>query len=292
MNLVGKIFIVLIVVLSLVFMAISMAVYASQRNWRDEVVRDRDKTGPGKELGLQWQLKDALTANQALKDEKAKLEKDYSAEKVALQQQLTKAQSDYELAKKDRISLQAGRAELEKQTRDSVAAMQATQKNAADYRQERDKLRTLLAQAQLDRDKHFGEVVRLTNDLNEAVNDKEQLRKREGDLAKDLAKADEALRWYGFDKNTNYKSKDPPKLSAQVTSVHGDNLIEISLGSDAGLRKGHQLHVYRINGNQRVYVGQVEVVGIPSPTASVCKANPKNLNSNVMVNDRVTSTIE
>jgi hypothetical protein len=291
MNLVGKIFIVLIIVLALVYLAMTMAVYTAQRNWRDEVLRDRDKTGPGKELGLQWQLKDALTANQALKDEKAKLEKDYSAEKVALQQQLTKLQSDYELAKKDRISLQAGRAELEKQTRDSVAAMQATQKNATDCRQERDKLRTLLAQAQLDRDKHFGEVVRLTNDLNEAVNDKEQLRKREGDLAKDLAKADEALRWYGFDKNTDYKSKDPPRLNALVTSVHGDNLIGISLGSDAGLRKGHQLHVYRISGDKRVYVGRVEVV-TTDPTESVCKANPKNLNSNVMVNDRVTSTIE
>jgi hypothetical protein len=291
MNLVGKIFIVLIIVLALVYMAMTMAVYTAQRNWRDEVLRDRDKTGPGKELGLQWQLKDAQTTNAALKDEKAKLEKEYAAERVAAQQQLTKLQNDFVLAQKDRISLQAGRAELEKQTRDAVAAMTATQKNATDCRQERDKMRTLLAQAQLDRDKHFGEVVRLTNELNEAVNEKELLRKREGDLAKDLAKSDEALRWYGFDKNTDYKSKDPPKLNALVTSVHGDNLIEISLGSDAGLRKGHQLHIYRINGDKRVYVGHVEIVKT-DPTVSVCKADPKNLNSNVMVNDRVTSTIE
>ena len=38
MNLVGKIFIVLIFVMSLVFMAFSMAVYATHRNWREVVV--------------------------------------------------------------------------------------------------------------------------------------------------------------------------------------------------------------------------------------------------------------
>src|SRR5687767_947752 len=52
MNLVGKIFVVLIFVMSLVFMAFSIAVYATHRNWRDAVLGNpaQNKTGLKEEL--------------------------------------------------------------------------------------------------------------------------------------------------------------------------------------------------------------------------------------------------
>ena len=43
MNLVGKIFIVVIFVLCLVFMALTMAVYTTQRNWREVVMLPKDQ---------------------------------------------------------------------------------------------------------------------------------------------------------------------------------------------------------------------------------------------------------
>ena len=138
--------------------------------------------------------------------------------------------------------------------------MNATQTNATDYRKQLDKLRTELVQAQKDRDAHFKEVVRLTDELNQAVNEKEQLRKRTAELAKDLAKADEALRYFDINKNSDYKTQGPPKVDGIVTSVLEAGLVEISLGSDDGLRKGHQLEVYRIGGGQSTYVGRIEVV--------------------------------
>jgi len=290
MNLVGKIFVVVIFVLCLVFMALTMAVYTAQRNWREVVMLEQ--AGPGKELGLKYQLDRAKKENENLNDVKTKLEKEYATEKAAKQQALSKLQAELAIAKKDRISLEAGRADLEKDMRDKVAAMSATQKNATDFRLELDKQRTDLLQAQKDRDKHFGRVVELTDLLNQAVNDKEQLRKRTVELAKDVKKADEALQWHGFpDKNSDYKSKTPPKVDAIVTSVNGDGLIEISLGSDAGLREGHQLDIYRTNGGQVAYVGRVKVVKT-DPSKSVCKVDPNFQNSNIMVNDRVASKID
>ena len=50
MNLVGKIFVVVIFVMALVFMALTMAVYAAQRNWRDVVMLDQDKRSPARNL--------------------------------------------------------------------------------------------------------------------------------------------------------------------------------------------------------------------------------------------------
>ena len=41
MNLVGKIFVVLILVMSVLFMAFAMAVYATHRNWREVVVNEQ-----------------------------------------------------------------------------------------------------------------------------------------------------------------------------------------------------------------------------------------------------------
>jgi hypothetical protein len=291
MNLVGKIFVVFIFVMSLVFMSLALMVYSSQKNWRDVVMLTAEQKTPDKEEGLKWQLEKAKAENTTLKNEKDTLTKEYATEKAAQQQQLAKLQTELDIVTKQRKSLEAGRADLEKKERDAVAAMTATQKNITDYSQQLERQRTALLQSQQDRDKHFKEVVRLTDLLNQAVNDKEQLRKRMGDLAKDLAKADEALRWNKIDKNSEYKNANPPKIDGLVTSVLEGGVIEVSLGSDDGLRKGHFLQVYRINGGQSTYVGRAEVMKT-DPSKSVCKLDPNIHTSQVMVNDRVASKIE
>ncbi len=295
MNLVGKIFTVVILVLCLVFMGLAIAVYTAQKNWRDVVMLSRDDlTKPGnagKPLGLKWQLEQAKHDNDDLRTQKEKIDQEYAAEKTARQQTLSRLQTELEIAKKDRKSLEAARADLEKDKRDAVAAMSATQKSLMAMQTERDNQRKALLEAQQDRDKHFNQMVAVTDQLNQAVNEKELLRQRTLELAKDLKKADDALRYNGLDKNVDYKSKMPPKLDAIVTSVNGDGLIEISLGSDAGLREGHHLEVYRTGGGQSTYVGRVKVVRT-DPSKSVCKVDPNFQNSNVMVNDRVASKIE
>ena len=83
----------------------------------------------------------------------------------------------------------------------------------------------------------------------------------------------------------------PPRVDGVVTATPGAGLVEISLGSDQGLRKGHRLEVYRIGGGQSTYVGRVEVVRTAA-TRSVCKIDPKYQNSNIMVGDRVASRID
>ena len=167
----------------------------------------------------------------------------------------------------------------------------ATETNAKDYQRERNKLRVDLAQAQKDRDEHFKEVVRKTDDFNRAVSERDEFRKLLEDTKMELAKANKCLRYHGLNKDSDYENANPPKVDGIVTSVLESGLIQISLGSDHGLRKGHILQISRIGGVQPVYVGRVEVVKT-DPSASVCKIDPKYQQSNVMVNDRVSSKIE
>ena len=111
------------------------------------------------------------------------------------------------------------------------------------------------------------------------------------DVSKDLAKARDALRYFKINENSDYRGKAPPQIDGVVTAAVEHGLVEVSLGSDMGLRKGHLLEVYRSSGGQSTYVGRIEVVQT-GPDKSVCKIDPKFQNSNVMVGDRVASKID
>jgi len=288
MNLVGKIFVVLILVMSTIFMAFAMAVYATHRNWRDEVLNEQ--AAPGKPLGLVHQLKNEQARNKELTDQAEKLKAQFDAETAEKVQAIAKLESALVVAQGEIATLRQAQSELEKSQREAVAAMKTTQTNATDYRKEVETQRTTVREAQQDRDANFKEVVRLTDLLNQAVNDKDLLSKRTEELAKDLAKADAVLRKFGLDKNKDY-SGVPPKVDGLILAVQGGGLVEISLGADDGLIKGHQLEVYRSAGGQSTYVGRIEVVKT-APDKSVCRIDPKFQNSNMMKGDRVASKIE
>jgi hypothetical protein len=290
MNLVGKIFVVLILVMSVLFMAFAMAVYATHRNWREVVMLPPDQVVPGKEVGLQYQLEKAMADNKALNDQMDSLKKQVAAELDAKTQAVTKLENELVVAKKELKTVEATLSELDKTQRQAAAAVNSTQTNATDYRKELEGQRATVQNAQKDRDAHFKEVTRLTEELNQAVNDKDLLRKRTEELGKDLAKADQVLRKHGLDKNKDY-SNVPPVVDGLVMAVLEGGVVEISLGADDGLLKGHKLEVYRIGGGQNTYVGRIEVVKT-DPNRAVCKIDPKFQISNVIKGDRVASKIE
>jgi Skp family chaperone for outer membrane proteins len=277
MNLVGKIFIVMIFVMSLVFMSMAMAVYATHRNYQAMFI------DTGKELN------DVKVVNKGLAEELANLKMQIDTIKASNLQSLTKVETERTVLQKDRTQLEKEKADLEKEKRDSVAAMNATQKNATDYRTELEKRRADVLQAQQDRDAHFKHVVELTDELNQAANEKKLLQDRMRDLAKDLAIAREALRWFHINEKSDYKG-NPPDVDGRVLAVQGSGLIEISIGSDSGLRKGHRLKIVRYGDGGSSYVGEVEVVET-TPDKSVCRIDPKFQNSDVRSGDRVVSQI-
>ncbi|MHC4180468.1 MAG: hypothetical protein ACYSWU_23445, partial [Planctomycetota bacterium] len=82
-----------------------------------------------------------------------------------------------------------------------------------------------LQQLQADRDKNLRSVVELTDQLNKAFNELKQLKAENARLSALLP-------------------EPPPKgLEGLVTAIQKGGLVEISLGSDDGLKPGHQLSV-------------------------------------------------
>jgi myosin heavy subunit len=292
MNLVGKIFVVLIFVMSLVFMTISMFVYAAHRNYREEILRTKEEVVPGKELGLKLQLDAARKNHDKLTADYDTLKKELDAEKTFRTQAVAKLENELKVLTEERKDREAKYAELVKSEREAAAAMKTTQENMTHSEKERDDLDTKVVQAQKDRDDHFKEMRRLTDELHQASMEKDQLEKRMTTLTADLQKAKEALQHVGVDPNSNYKDKTPPLINGgMVLAVTGEGYVEISVGSDAGLHVGHQLEVYRTTGGSSQYVGRIEVTKT-TPDKSVCKINPKFQNSNMIRGDRVVSKIE
>ncbi len=146
MNLVGKIFVVLIFVMSLVFMSFAMAVYATHRNWRDMVVNEQ--AAPDKPLGLSLQLKNEQNRNKELNDEKDKLKSQYDTEKAAKTQALTKLANELKNVKDELTSLKEQENKLEEAKRESVATMKTTQEAAAKFQQELEALRKEVLEGQ------------------------------------------------------------------------------------------------------------------------------------------------
>ncbi len=290
MNLVGKIFVVLIFVMSLVFMSFAVAVYATHKNWKDVVTTTREEATREKPLGLMYQLEDTRTRNQELKDQRDKLQQDVDAEKAAAIQVRSKLETERDLLKQELQEKEQSLAKHIEAQREAVAAMNATQANLDRLDKRVKVLEGDIDQAHHDRDAHFKQVVKLTDELHQAVNELKRLKARQITLVADLAKAENVLRHFGRTKDENI-SGEPPQVDGVVLATPRPDLIEISIGSDDGLLKGHRLEVVRLTGGARTYVGRIEVVRT-YPDKAVCRIIPEFRKSQTQRGDRVVSKIQ
>ena len=74
MNLAGKIFTVSVFIMSLVFMAFSIAVYATHRDYRSEILRKPEEVQAGQQKGLIFQITDQDTRLKYLQNKKTQIE--------------------------------------------------------------------------------------------------------------------------------------------------------------------------------------------------------------------------
>jgi hypothetical protein len=288
MNLVGKILTFFIFVMSIFFCAFAVGIYATHTNWREIVLNPT--AAPGKPLGLQEQLKNERAENEQLEGDKARLEASLTAERDAAVQALIQADNEHVLLKQQHGQLQKDLNDTNQERREALAQLKTTEDRLAVLRREVEGdqdvpgLRNEILQAQKEREKYFNEMVRRTDEKHEAVNELRRLRDYQKVLRQDLDNAVTVLRKFGLDKDRDY-DEVPPDVDGVVTTATSRGLVEINIGSDDGLLKGHQLVVYRPSGT---LVGKIEVIKTHFDV-SVCQVVRGTLQSPVQKNDLVTS---
>jgi seryl-tRNA synthetase len=291
MNLVGKIFTVLIFVMSLCFAMFAVAVYATHKNWMHVVDTPAEIATTARPTGLSQQLEVERKRNEELRTERDKALRERDAAEHAALQVRAKLETEVDQLQQERTRLEAINDDLDKKAREAIAAMQATQQTLAALRTEVDGLRTDIRQARADKDQHLKEVVRLTDELHQAANELVRLKEVNASVSQQYARALEVLRKFGLKPEPELYADQPPMLDGIVLAVQAGGLVEISLGEDDGLVKGHRMEVFRVTGGRNVYVGRIEVLRT-APDKAVCRVIPELMQSHVQQGDRVATRLD
>jgi len=255
MNLVGKIFLFATLVMSIAFMMMAVAVYGTHRNWRAAIERTQAETPPNEQVGLKFQLEKARQDKKALQVERERLKGQLAEEQQAARSQLAKLETVRSELEEKRKALQTERDELFAKDQKAVAALDSTHENLKKLTDEVEVLRKEIRLAQEARDKDFSAVVAATEKVHQSEGDLKRIKERKQQVEDQYAKLKGLAKKYNWDESG---VDAPADLHGKVLAVSAENLVEISIGSDDGLKIGNTLEVFR--GSH--YLGKIEVLRI------------------------------
>lgn len=241
MNLLGRIFVVLNLVLSLVFMTLAIGVWAINRNYVGAIAQARsDKQN----------LESQLSAAQTQRDE---LAKQLNAEQAVKRMQIASLEQSRSAQQQAFAQLQQQQAETQNEASRLTTAIQAQQQQITNWTSEVQETRATLLSAQQKRDELW-EVARTKTDAAaqmaqqvdslEAIND--QLNSRL-DVAEQTLDAN----------NIRAETASAGVVEGLVVQVEG-RLVAINIGSDDGVRTGDSLEI--VNGSR--YLGRIKILRV------------------------------
>ena len=254
MTLIGKIFIVLILIMSIVFMSFAVCVYSTHQNWKDlgtklnaDLVRAR-QTNSERQSEIE-QLKN-----------RSALEKAARREALAVLEQKAQEKDQLFQETNDKFS------QLFAQHETLISNVERAQKQLDAIKKQNQDLRRNIAETQQDRDDQFAKARDLTDKLANAQGTLVALEQRQQKLVQQFAQAQTVLKAHDLTIDSPV-TEIPPSLNGEVVSV-GNNLIKISLGRHDGLKRGHQVEVSR----KDRYLGRGEITRVDLDEA-VAKVN-------------------
>lgn len=277
MTLVGRIFVVLILLFSLVFMSFATMVYSTHTNWRDVILNPQ--------TGLKPQLDRERARGTELQNRLDALTKDIATERQQRDASLAALEAEKESLREERDRTVKEIADYVQKSQTAAAAMEATQQTLAKLRGEIDVLRQNIRDVQKDKEDQFKQVVELTDKLFQSQGEEDRLKAKNLELLEQVGRQKLVLDRHSLNE---FEPVDgiPPKMDGIVLAINDEGFVEISLGADDGLRKGHTLEVYRAN----KYLGRIEVID-SAPDKAVAKIVPQYRQGNIQKEDRVATRL-
>jgi hypothetical protein len=277
MNWLGKVFVVLILLMSVVFMALSMAVYATHKNWK--AVAD----------GLQTKLTAADAEKQSLITAHNRRIEELNLEKAAEEQQLRKLETERESLAERNVQIQSELEQLKQQQREQLAAVSSTQDLNKDLTAQVTSLRKDIRDEQQARDAAVANTLSATEELHQVAREYEAARARRDQLTKQVSGMTYIMKERGMDPNADPKTV-VPTVNGVVSNVRrsgGAQLVEVTIGADDGLAAGNTLEVSR--GDR--YLGRIEILQT-TPDKSVGRVDRKFQTGQIQEGDRVATRIQ
>jgi hypothetical protein len=286
MSTVGKVLVVAQLAFSVLLMAFAGGVYSVQTNWKIKAGEAQKKL-------------DKATADlSAEKSRAVKAQDKATATEKVLKDDASRFQAAADAAKSDITRLQ----KTLTQTRTELENMRAEAKIAGEEARARRDEAVSMRSINSDLHRTRDEQITLAHQYADKIVNLEQQSKamldKHNKLLNDYAILQKFIRIKGFDSDPRELAgagEPAPIVEAVVVSTrkggrNGAELVEISVGSDAGLAKGHELYVYRSDGGKGKYMGKIRLdyVDYRSAVGVVVLATK---NGQIQAGDNVTTKL-
>lgn len=238
MNFLGKAFTVIILVMSIVFMSFSIMVFATHRNWKVTAA------------ALEAKLQQQVARNGALEKEQNRTLESLAREQAARKTHVAVLATSAEMSKTDLAAITEQYGQLLQANTRLSAAHDDTVKDYNRLTVEVKAVREELVRSRKDRDDSYFASVKAIDEVNALRTQFDILALRHEQLSSDAAHMRTVLDLNGL-KPTDDIAGIPPSVFGEVLASD-NNYIEISLGSDDGIKSGHHIEVYRDN----LYLGR------------------------------------
>lgn len=275
MNLVGKIFVGIIALMSVVCLTLSVVSYASHHNWKERSAQ------------LDEQIKKLEGEKTAMAAEKTALE-NAKADAVKNYEQIVKAlDSKVAAMTAENQTLKATNEQLEADLQARVDAIATSGQTINTLNQQIALTTQDLATAQQLRASYLRDLAQTMANLHNLAGILGNVQEQNVDLTKAHDDVLAVLQQHGLNPDPSLYGELPKvavRGTIEVVQEGPSGLISVSIGSDDGLAKGNQLHVRRGD----VYLGKVEVVTV-EPNRAICKVLGEYRQGTMLEGDEVYS---
>ncbi len=278
---VGKIFTVVVFIMSIIYMGLGVLVLATHKNWRDVVIGDpADPSNPG----IRKLLADAEGVNKQLRAEIEVLNGLIAQEQVSRRLVIGSLRMKLDVAEK---AVGVANEQLAKLTSDQgllVKQMETQQQNLDKFTNETMALRVAIQKAQTDRDDAFKGYVDTLEQFNQATGQLSILEERSKIMADELALRTEIMnkKQISLNERVEQLAQD---VKGEVREISGDKVV-ISVGFDDGVRIGQELEVF----TKTAYRGKVRIIKV-EPDKAVGEIIPEYTKGRMQRGDNVANKI-
>lgn len=277
MNFIGKIFVVLIFIMSIIFMSLAAVVYGTHKNW-EAIAQQRAK-----------ELSDSKTDFNELQGQYNRLDSDLRRQIAAQLEQVRKLESERLQLVARNTQIQAEVDQLNEQNREATAAVTATEQNNARIAQENEELRSDIREEQTAADTAFRKSLEAMEEVNQMSGQLEIAGERTADLLQQVQQMTVVMRENNLDPSTPIDAVTP-QVDGFVSATRrrgATQLVEVTIGSDDGLKVGHKVEVFR----NAKYLGRVEILRT-APDRAVGRVDSKFQEGRIQEGDRVATRLK
>jgi len=272
-NVLGKIFVFALFVMSLVLMTFAIAVYSSHTNWQARAKKTQEDLDKAKS--------DAIKSKQ----EAERMAEHVAASEAARDQVIAKFQQALVEKDKELADLRRERSGKLEEMQGELMKLASAEEDLTEARRQLEELQAEARKKQELVDQQLQRAVQLASQLHEKESFLAIANERKAQLEKQVAQARLLLKQSGLSIDSLPKDR-VPRIDGVVMAVV-DNSIEVSLGGDDGLQAGHEIEVYR---NDQ-YLGRA-IVKTVKPDKAVAVLMKEYSRGIVQRGDKVTTRLK